>query len=96
MSKSTKFKIEKEKYEAIVHQKNDVNTFLLPDKNGTMKLTARETVGTISVVKNLNLKTKSNQTTNFHYKKIVDLPQGLKRRHPIYGKGKEEIFYVTF
>ncbi|KAK4025801.1 uncharacterized protein LOC116926581 [Daphnia magna] len=91
LSKSTKFKIEKEKCEAIVQQKSDINTFVLPDKNGKIKFVARETVGTISVVKNVSLKTKNIQTTDFQTKKIIDLPQGLKRRHPIYGKDLEGI-----
>ncbi|KAI9563335.1 hypothetical protein GHT06_010796 [Daphnia sinensis] len=91
LSKSTKFKIEKEKCESIVQQKSDINTFILPDKNGTMKFVARKTIGTISIVKNVSLKTRNVQTTDFQTKKIIDLPQGLKRRHPIYGKDLEGI-----
>ncbi|XP_057367890.1 uncharacterized protein LOC130688892 [Daphnia carinata] len=95
LAKSTKFKIEKDKCESIVQQKSDINTFVLPDKNGTMKFVARETVGTISIVKNVSLKTRNMQTRDFQTKKIIDLPQGLKRRHPIYGKDLEGIMCQT-
>lgn len=65
-----------------------MNTFLLPDKNGAVKTISREMMGTISLVKDFKLKISKSETTNLPAKKGIDPPTGLKRRHPLYGDGK--------
>ena len=87
ISKSTKFKIGKEEYETVVSKKKDTSMFVLPNKKGVIKMAAKETVGTISIVKEVKTP-KENQNTLLQTKKITEMPQGLKRRHPIYGNGK--------
>ncbi|EFX88354.1 hypothetical protein DAPPUDRAFT_311457 [Daphnia pulex] len=91
LSKTTKLKIEEERYETVVQQKADTITFLLPDKNGVIKTVARETMGIISFVKDLKFKATQNEITNLPAKKSVVPPTGLKIRHPLYGDKLEDV-----
>lgn len=86
LSKTTRLKIEEEEYETMVQESVDKLLFLVPDSNGTMNITEREIAGSISIVKE-NSVPKVNKDSFTKAKKITKTPNGLKRRHPIYGKG---------
>ncbi len=74
-----------------MNRRKDTAEFILPNSKGVIKMASRETVGTISIVKEVKVP-KENQTTLLQTKKITEMPQGLKRRHPIYGNGKQEFY----
>jgi hypothetical protein len=95
LTEKNKFKIEDKRYRALIEPSATTNTFLLPDENGVVKTVARETMGMISFVKDLNLKgskRKKTLVTNLPAKLSVVPPTGLKRRHPLYGDGKTHTF----
>jgi hypothetical protein len=102
LSETTKINIENEKYEILIQPYAVKNSFLLPDKNGVVKTVEREMLGMISIVQNLKLKASKNNVTNLPAKKGINPPTGLKRRHPLYGDGKNShilfphIFYLSF
>lgn len=52
-----------------------------------MKVTTRDIAGNITIVKDVEI-SKENKCNLLQAKKITEMPKGLKRRHPIYGKGK--------
>lgn len=86
LSKTNRFKIKEEEYESIVQESVDKLLFLVPDSDGIMNITEREIAGSISIVKD-NSVPKVNKESFTKAKKITKTPIGLKRRHPIYGKG---------
>jgi hypothetical protein len=102
LSETTKVKIENEKYEILIQPYAVKNSFLLPDKNVVVKTVEREMLGMISIVQDLKLKASKNNVTNLPAKKGINPPTGLKRRHPLYGDGKNShilfphIFYLSF
>ena len=71
----------------MVHKHNENSLFLVSDKTGAMKITERQMAGTITIIKDVKIP-KVNQECFVQAKKISQIPGGLKRRHPIYGKSK--------
>jgi len=96
LSKSIKFKADNAAYQTILHQNPVQMDFILPDRANNFKFVSREVVGNISIINDAIPISTQKESANLCTKIPIELPQGLKRRHPIYGDSCRKLLFEVF
>lgn len=85
-SKSTKFSLGQENYETVLRPEKEELQLLISSKQGGFHLTSTTISGHMAIVDDVGLPDQ-DENQPIPTKRIPELPQNLKRRHPIYGHG---------